>query len=63
MSKGDESRGSGKDRPGLPPETRRDGTPGWTRGLKKLYDSVVDEPLPESFEDLLKKLDGGGKDG
>ncbi len=36
--------------------------PGWTAGLKQLYDSVVDEPLPDSFEDLLKKLDGN-KDG
>jgi hypothetical protein len=31
--------------------------PGWADGLRKLYDSVVDEPLPDSFEDLLKKLD------
>jgi hypothetical protein len=29
----------------------------WTDGLKKLYDSVVDEPLPDSFRDLLSKLD------
>ena len=33
--------------------------PGWAKGLRKLYDSVVDEPLPNSFDDLLKKLDGG----
>jgi hypothetical protein len=32
--------------------------PGWAKGLRKLYNSVVDEPLPESFDDLLKKLDG-----
>jgi len=31
--------------------------PGWAEGLKRLYDSVVEEPLPDSFEDLLKKLD------
>ena len=31
--------------------------PGWATGLKKLYDSVVDEPLPDSFKDLLSKLD------
>lgn len=30
--------------------------PGWAKGLRKLYDSVVDEPLPGSFDDLLKKL-------
>jgi len=31
--------------------------PGWAEGLRKLYDDVVAEPLPDSFEDLLKKLD------
>ncbi len=45
--------------PGLPPEVRRDGEPGWAGGLRKLYNSVVDEPLPDSFKDLLKKLDDG----
>ncbi len=31
--------------------------PEWANGLKQLYDSVVDEPLPDSFKDLLSKLD------
>ncbi len=31
--------------------------PEWTTGLKRLYDSVLDEPLPDSFKDLLSKLD------
>jgi hypothetical protein len=31
--------------------------PGWAEGLRKLYDDVVAEPLPDSFEDLLRKLD------
>lgn len=31
--------------------------PEWADGLRKLYDSVVDEPLPDSFRDLLDKLD------
>ena len=31
--------------------------PEWADGLKQLYDSVVDEPLPASFRDLLAKLD------
>lgn len=31
--------------------------PEWASGLKRLYDSVVDEPLPDSFKDLLSKLD------
>lgn len=31
--------------------------PEWASGLKRLYDSVVDEPLPDSFKNLLSKLD------
>lgn len=31
--------------------------PDWTRGLKRLYDSVLEEPMPDSFKDLLSKLD------
>ncbi len=31
--------------------------PGWADGLQKLYNSVVDEPLPDAFEELLRKLD------
>lgn len=31
--------------------------PEWADGLRKLYDSVVEEPLPDSFMDLLSKLD------
>ena len=31
--------------------------PGWAKGLRQLYDSVVDEPLPDDFQDLLEKLD------
>lgn len=34
--------------------------PGWADGLRKLYDDVVAEPLPDSFEVLLKKLDQAG---
>jgi len=30
-----------------------------TKGLKQLYDSVLDEPLPASFQELLTKLDQG----
>lgn len=46
----------------IPPPARQEGEPGWAKGLRKLYNSVVDEPLPDSFKDLLKKLDGGGDD-
>lgn len=38
----------------------KEGDPEWTAGLKRLYDSVLDEPLPESFTDLLAKLDKDG---
>lgn len=31
--------------------------PEWANGLRRLYDSVVEEPLPDSFNDLLSQLD------
>ncbi|MEP0188934.1 MAG: NepR family anti-sigma factor [Erythrobacter sp.] len=37
----------------------RQGSPDWADGLRQFYDSVVDEPLPDSFKDLLDKLDEG----
>lgn len=36
---------------------RKAAAPGWADGLRKLYDDVVSEPLPDSFNELLKKLD------
>ena len=36
--------------------------PDWADGLRQLYDSVVDEPLPDTFKDLLERLDDGGAD-
>lgn len=33
--------------------------PEWASGLKQLYDSVIDEPIPDAFKDLLSKLDDG----
>jgi hypothetical protein len=33
--------------------------PEWASGLKRLYNSVVEEPLPDSFADLIAKLDDG----
>lgn len=38
-----------------PPRSKR--RPEWTDGLRKLYDSVVEEPLPDSFRELLDRLD------
>lgn len=48
-----------KDKPGLRPVTRKNREPGWANGLRQLYNSVLSEPLPDSFDDLLKKLDKG----
>jgi len=31
--------------------------PEWADGLKQLYDSVVEEALPDSFKELLDRLD------
>lgn len=44
----------------MPPREPRDRMqhrPEWADGLRKLYDSVVDEPIPDSFRDLLDQLD------
>ena len=41
----------------------RQSNPEWTDGLRELYDSVVDEPIPDSFMDLLSKLDSDHQDG
>jgi hypothetical protein len=38
-------------------DTAKARDPEWAAGLKRLYDSVVEEPLPDSFKDLLSKLD------
>ncbi len=36
---------------------KQDAPPGWAKGLRQLYDSVVEEPLPDDFQHLLDKLD------
>ena len=55
MAGGKKNKKGSSPKPGAGP---RD--PEWTAGLKRLYDSVVEEPLPDSFVDLLKKLDAAG---
>jgi len=35
--------------------------PDWATGLKHLYDSVIEEPIPDAFKDLLSKLDDGDR--
>ncbi len=32
-------------------------SPAWARDLRQLYNIVVEEPLPDSFIDLLAQLD------
>jgi len=36
--------------------------PRWADSLRSLYDSVVDEPIPDSFKDLLAQFDDPEKD-
>ena len=31
--------------------------PQWADSLRNMYDSVVDEPIPDSFKDLLAQFD------
>ena len=39
------------------PKRGRQPAPDWASGLRSLYDSVVEEPLPDSFAKLLNDLD------
>ncbi|GGD58346.1 hypothetical protein GRI62_01490 [Erythrobacter arachoides] len=48
------------DKPASRHDVGKEGDPEWTNGLKRLYDSVLDEPLPDAFADLLAKLDKDG---
>ncbi|WP_427964607.1 NepR family anti-sigma factor [Altererythrobacter sp.] len=45
------------------PEKQPRKQPDWADGLRQLYDSVVEEPLPDSFRDLLDKLDDSPNQG
>lgn len=35
--------------------------PEWANGLRQLYDSVIEEPIPDSFKDLLAQLNDDSK--
>lgn len=37
-------------------------SPPWADGLKRIYSSVLEEPLPDMFEKLLEKLDKAASD-
>lgn len=47
----------------IPKKQERDTDPEWTDGLRQLYNCVVDEPIPDSFKDLLDQLDFDPQDG
>ena len=64
--RGDEYRMSDTEKPGArggdkPTAGKGQQDADWTKGLKRLYDSVVEEPLPDSFKDLLSRLDDTAK--
>jgi hypothetical protein len=40
--------------------TASDQKPVWAEGLKRMYDSVVNEDVPDEIAGLLKKLDQAG---
>ena len=53
---------TGKGTPAVQPKPKSGSSekaarPGWTHGLRQLYDQVVEEELPDSFQDLLARLD------
>lgn len=54
-TQGDGGGGAGSNPQRRPPE--------WADGLKQLYDSVVEEDLPDTFKDLLDRLDGNASGG
>lgn len=43
-------------------QTSSPANPPWAEGLKRIYSSVVEEPLPDVFEKLLEKLDKADDD-
>jgi len=51
-----------------PPVTKKNAigggpqAPDWSSGLRQLYNSVVEEPLPDSFAKLLDQLDAASDD-
>jgi hypothetical protein len=48
------ARRAGQHRPGHDPHS--DDTPGWSQGIRALYDAVIQEPLPADFLKLLDEL-------
>ena len=48
---------TGKPASGIDQAGKSADSPDWSHGLRQLYDSVVEEDLPDSFKALLDKLD------
>ncbi len=59
MSENEQGKGGRRAAQATPKDGRQQ--PEWANGLRKLYNSVVDEPLPDSFKDLLSRLDDAKK--
>lgn len=57
QKKGDGRRRATPTKSRKPAASESEKVPEWTQSLRQLYDSVVDEPLPDSFKNLLEKLD------
>lgn len=53
QASGKQMKGTGMERG----ERQRQASPDWASGLRRLYDSVVEEPLPDAFSKLLDELD------
>lgn len=67
MASTDGHRGNGGGNHAGGDQSARRRPPEWADGLKQLYDSVVEEALPDSFKDLIDRLDAippaRGRDG
>jgi len=48
---------SDKKTPPAPKAGTKQSKPAWAEGLKRMYNEVVDEQLPDEFTALLKQLD------
>jgi len=57
MASTDGHGGNGGGNHGGGDQSARRRPPEWADGLKQLYDSVVEEALPDSFKDLIDRLD------
>jgi hypothetical protein len=61
QGRADRGMSSKADNPRTKAATRKSrAKPVWAEGLRRMYDEVVDEQLPDDFADLLKKLDQTG---